>query len=94
MSVSQVADEVLYTGLIEMQELWGGGGHSEAPRYVAIVKSFYNIDIVILIFCSFTLLINWFIKQVKNFKDPLPTWLRVLLEINCNDKVHQLFPLL
>ena len=25
MSISQVADEVLYTGLIEMQELWGGG---------------------------------------------------------------------
>jgi len=25
MSVSQVTDEVLYTGLIEMQELWGGG---------------------------------------------------------------------
>ena len=24
MSVSQVTDEVLYTGLIEMQELWGG----------------------------------------------------------------------
>ena len=25
MSVSQVTDEVLYTGLIEMQELWGVG---------------------------------------------------------------------
>ena len=25
MSISQVADEVLYTGLIEMQELWGVG---------------------------------------------------------------------
>ena len=26
MTVSQVTDEVLYTGLVEMQELWGGGG--------------------------------------------------------------------
>ena len=26
MSVSQVADEVLYTGLVEMQELWWAGG--------------------------------------------------------------------
>ena len=29
--VSQVADEILYTGLIEMQELWGVGGSSLAP---------------------------------------------------------------
>ena len=26
MSVSQVTDEVLYAGLVEMQELWGVGG--------------------------------------------------------------------
>ena len=31
MSVSQVTDEVLYTGLIEMQELWGVGGSALAP---------------------------------------------------------------
>ena len=36
MSVSQVTDEVLYTGLIEMQELpeldeWGGVGSPPAP---------------------------------------------------------------
>jgi len=56
LSISQVTDEVLYTGLVEMQELWGvGGDRSEAPRYVAIVKSFYNIDIVILICCSLSL---------------------------------------
>ena len=35
MSLSQVADEVLYAGLIEMQELpeheeWGGGGQAES----------------------------------------------------------------
>ena len=29
MSVSQVTDEVLYTGLVEMQELWGGS--TQAP---------------------------------------------------------------
>ena len=29
MSVSQVTDEVLYTGLVEMLELWGGG--TQAP---------------------------------------------------------------
>ena len=26
LSISQVTDEVLYTGLVEMQELWGVGG--------------------------------------------------------------------
>ena len=31
MSVSQVTDEVLYTGLIEMQELWGVGGEHTGP---------------------------------------------------------------
>ena len=31
MSVSQVTDEVLYAGLVEMQELWGVGGSSLAP---------------------------------------------------------------
>ena len=36
MSISQVTDEVLYTGLIEMQELpeheeWGGRGSPPAP---------------------------------------------------------------
>ena len=31
MNVSQVTDEVLYTGLIEMQELWGVGGSTLAP---------------------------------------------------------------
>ncbi|SVD14399.1 uncharacterized protein METZ01_LOCUS367253 [marine metagenome] len=35
-SISQVTDEVLYTGLVEMQELpeldeWGGGGKTQAP---------------------------------------------------------------
>ena len=30
--VSQVADEVLYTGLIEMQELWEGGGGAHWPH--------------------------------------------------------------
>ena len=31
--VSQVADEILYTGLVEMQELWGvGGGSTLAPH--------------------------------------------------------------
>ena len=33
MSVSQVTDEVLYTGLIQMQELWGEGEHSEASHH-------------------------------------------------------------
>ena len=38
MSLSQVADEVLYVGLIEMQELpeheeWGGGDRSEAAHH-------------------------------------------------------------
>ena len=32
MSVSQVTDEVLYTGLIEMQELWGVGS-ALAPHF-------------------------------------------------------------
>ena len=31
MSVSQVTDEVLYTGLVEMQELWGVGGSVLGP---------------------------------------------------------------
>ena len=31
--VSQVADEILYTGLIEMQELWGVGGELTGPSY-------------------------------------------------------------
>ena len=31
LSVSQVSDEVLYTGLIEMQELWGGGAYWGLP---------------------------------------------------------------
>ena len=30
--VSQVADEILYTGLVEMQELWGVGGSTLAPH--------------------------------------------------------------
>ena len=30
---SQVADEILYTGLIEMQELWRGGGERTGPAY-------------------------------------------------------------
>ena len=33
MSVSQVTDEVLYTGLIEMQEMWGGGGEQIGPSH-------------------------------------------------------------
>ena len=38
LSVSQVTDEVLYAGLIEMQELpeheeWGGGDRSEAAHH-------------------------------------------------------------
>ena len=34
MSVSQVTDEVLYTGLIEMQELWEGrGGERTGPAH-------------------------------------------------------------
>ena len=31
MNVSQVTDEVLYTGLIEMQEFWRVGGSTQAP---------------------------------------------------------------
>ena len=43
MSVSQVADEVLYTGLIEMQELpeheeWGGGAHWPRPLILKVVS--------------------------------------------------------
>ena len=36
MSLSQVADEVLYAGLVEMQELWGGGVERTGPahRYI------------------------------------------------------------
>ena len=33
MSVSQVTDEVLYTGLVEMQELWGVGRSALAPHF-------------------------------------------------------------
>ena len=33
MNVSQVTDEVLYTGLIEMQELWGWGDRSEDAHH-------------------------------------------------------------
>ena len=33
LSVSQVTDEVLYTGLVEMQELWGGEGSALAPHF-------------------------------------------------------------
>ena len=33
LSISQVTDEVLYTGLIEMQELWGVGGALTGPSY-------------------------------------------------------------
>jgi len=33
MSISQVTDVVLYTGLIEMQELCGVGEHSEAAHH-------------------------------------------------------------
>ena len=33
MNVSQVTDEVLYTGLIEMQELWGRVDRSEAAHH-------------------------------------------------------------
>jgi hypothetical protein len=31
MSISQVTDEVLYTGLVEMQELWEVGESKLAP---------------------------------------------------------------
>ena len=31
MSLSQLTDEVLYAGLIEMQELWGVGASAQAP---------------------------------------------------------------
>ena len=31
MSISQVTDEVLYAGLIEMQELWGVGSTLAPP---------------------------------------------------------------
>ena len=47
MSVSQVADEVLYTGLIEMQELWGGGSSlaTSADGYFRnIAESVVNAD--------------------------------------------------
>ena len=45
MSVSQVTDEVLYTGLIEMQELpeheeWGGGERALAPPIIQKVVTF------------------------------------------------------
>ena len=33
MSISQVTDEVLYTGLGEMQEMWGGGGEQIGPSH-------------------------------------------------------------
>ena len=47
MSVSQVTDEVLYTGLIEMQELWGVGSPLATSadgyfRYIA--ESVVNAD--------------------------------------------------
>ena len=44
MTVSQVTDEVLYKGLIEMQELdasgWGPPGHTQgaALRYIKVVS--------------------------------------------------------
>ena len=45
--VSQVADEILYTGLIEMQELWGVGSPLATStdgyfRYIA--ESVVNAD--------------------------------------------------
>ena len=33
LSISQVTDEVLYTGLVEMQELWGGEGERTGPSH-------------------------------------------------------------
>ncbi len=33
LSISQDTDEVLYTGLVEMQELKGWGEHSEASQH-------------------------------------------------------------
>ena len=39
MSISQVTDEVLYTGLIEMQELWGGSGRIGAGHMIHKVVS-------------------------------------------------------
>jgi len=41
MSISQVTDEVLYTGLIEMQELWGGGAHWPRPSIHKEVRPIY-----------------------------------------------------
>ena len=49
MSVSQVADEVLYTGLVEMQELWGGGSSlaTSADGYFRnIAESVVNAEIL------------------------------------------------
>ena len=46
MTVSQVTDEVLYAGLVEMQELWGGGSLATSAdgyfRYIA--ESVVNAD--------------------------------------------------
>ena len=41
MSVSQVTDEVLYTGLVEMLELWGGGAHRPRPLILKVVSRIY-----------------------------------------------------
>ena len=40
MSVSQVTDEVLYTGLVEMLELWGGA-HRPRPLILKVVSRIY-----------------------------------------------------
>ena len=43
MSISQVTDEVLYAGLIEMQELWGvGGAHWPRPLIHKVVSLIYD----------------------------------------------------
>ena len=42
LSVSQVTDEVLYTGLVEMQDAMGGGGaHWPPPLIHKVVRSIY-----------------------------------------------------
>ena len=46
MSVSQVTDEVLYTGLIEMQELRGRGESTQAPPSIHKVVSRISVYIL------------------------------------------------
>ena len=42
LSISQVTDEVLCAGLIEMQELWGGGeAHCHRPSIHKVVRGIY-----------------------------------------------------